>query len=147
MPLIATLLSSYWKHLFVFIMATIYSTYVWNAGATHEHSKWASREAVIRNEAQEACNNQKAITEKANADLQNSRDRIAADLNRYKRLHPLSCIAPAKHSGIQHGWAEHATGNGTVAGTSDDFREYAAKCESYRSEALACQAFIQAERK
>ncbi len=96
---------------------------------------------------EEACNTAKEITRKANEQLQNDRDRIASDLAKYKRMHPTSCVIPSKRPNTGSGGTEYAGGNGAVAGTSDDFREYAATCETYRSEVIACINFLDAERK
>jgi hypothetical protein len=94
----------------------------------------------------EQCNAEKEITRNANEQLKNDRNRIANDLARYKRLHPMSCIIPAIPDDVRGGRAEHARGNGAVVGTSDDFRDYAARCEGYRSEVVACIKFLAAER-
>jgi hypothetical protein len=92
------------------------------------------------------CETEKQTTRKANDTLQNDRDRIAADLARYKRLHPRSCVIPARQSDVREGGAEYAGGNGVVAGTTDDFRDFAATCERYRSEVMTCINFLAAER-
>lgn len=95
---------------------------------------------------QKACNVEKETTRRANDTLQTDRDRIAADAARYKRLHPVSCIIPARQPNLRGSGAEHAGGNGAVAGSTDDFRDYAATCERYRSEVSTCINFLSEER-
>lgn len=95
----------------------------------------------------EQCDLEKATTRRANEKLQADRDRITGDLTRYKRLHPTSCVIPARQSELRSGGAEYARGDGKVAGTTDDFRDYAATAERYRSDLLTCIQFLADERK
>jgi hypothetical protein len=95
----------------------------------------------------EQCNLEKNITRKANDQLQTDRKRVSSDLARYKRMHAVSCVIPSSPSQLQPDRGKHAGGNGAVAGTSDQFREFASRCESYRVELLSCIDFLTVERK
>lgn len=92
------------------------------------------------------CNAEKAITRKTNDQLQNDNTRIASALAEYKRLHPVSPVIPAGQPQLRGSGAQCAGGNGAVAGSTDNFREYAARCELYRSSVIACQQFLKDER-
>lgn len=95
---------------------------------------------------QKECNIDKQKTRKANDQLQNDRDRIAADLATYKRVHPMRCIIPAGQPDARSSGPEYAGGDG--AGISTDWlRDYAARCEIYRSEVSVCISFLAEERK
>lgn len=92
------------------------------------------------------CNIEKQTTRKANDQLQKDRDRVASDLDRYKQLHPMRCIIPTGQPDLRGTGPEHAGGDG--AGISTDFlRDFAAQCETYRSEVNTCIDFLAAERK
>lgn len=88
------------------------------------------------------CTKDKALTKEANDELQISRDRIAKQLADAKRLHPTSSVKPSRKPNPEPAWAGYASGDGAVTGTSDDFRDYAAKCETYRSERITLEQFL-----
>lgn len=96
---------------------------------------------------QNQCNADKEKTRITNDKLQNERDRIAAALATYKRLHPVRRVIPSGNPELLIGRGEHAGQNGIVAGTSDDFRDYGAECEKYRTEVMTCISFLKDERK
>ena len=96
---------------------------------------------------QNQCNADKEKTRIANDKLQTERDHIAAALATYKRLHPVRRIVPAEQPELRRDRAEYAGRDGAVAGNSDDFRDYAARCETYRTELITCIDFLGVERK
>lgn len=89
------------------------------------------------------CNDDKAITKKADDALRVDRDAIAAKLAGLKRLHPTTCVTPATGKTIVSGVStEHAGQGGAVTGSTDDFRDYFAECETIRISYNVCTKFI-----
>lgn len=95
------------------------------------------------------CDSDKKTTKEANDAIQQNMSTIASKLNADKRLHPSVCITPSSRLAKYPagGAGEHAGQGGTVAGTSDDFRDYFAECEQYRSEVILLNDFGINERK
>lgn len=93
----------------------------------------------------DACDHDKQITTGAQNALQDDRDRIAAGLIKYKRLHPNQCVVAISSSGagITSSRAQHA---GSYGVASDALRDFAADCEQYRSEVLTLTTFVREER-
>jgi hypothetical protein len=79
-------------------------------------------------------------TREINDELQKERERIAARLTNIKRLHANRCLAIL--SNADAGGAGHARVDGVITGTTDDFREYAARCNNYRSERIALERLL-----
>jgi len=100
MPLLLTIANNYWKPFGVIILVAIYSVYVWNAGAAHEHGKWASREAAIRSEEQVLCSRAQTLTKEANDALQKDRDTLARRVAALKLQSP-RCVPISRTSNIR----------------------------------------------
>lgn len=79
------------------------------------------------------CEIDKKTTKEAYDALEAARDRINADLTRYKRVHPATCVVPGESSDSFQSGSQHAGVHGV---SSDWFRDYAAVCELYRSEVI-----------
>jgi hypothetical protein len=79
-------------------------------------------------------------TKEINDDLQKERERIASRLATIKRMHSNRCLTILSHTG--DAGAGHAGRDGTITGTTDDFREYAARCNTYRSERIALEKLL-----
>jgi len=82
-----------------------------------------------------ACKAEQDKTKEANDALVKDRDRIARDAARYKRLHPNTCLYPAGEGKLQPVAGEHAGVHGI---STDWLRDYAAVCETLRSELAVC---------
>jgi len=93
------------------------------------------QKAALTSECQEL----QTVTKEANDALQKSRDAISSKLAALKLQHPASCVPIASETKLPTGGAEHAGRNGV---NSDWLRHYAASCEEYRSEVIACVNFI-----
>lgn len=86
------------------------------------------------------CNDDKAITKGTNDDLQKAYDSIAGKLAASKRMQPARCVIPASGKAEPPaGGAEHAGQNGI---STDWLRDYAAECETYRSQRIGLEKFI-----
>ena len=96
---------------------------------------------IVKGELSSCITNQQ-ITGEINAKLQKDRETIAAKLATLKRLQPNSSVSVAGQADPVGAGARPAGTNGTVTGTSDDFRDYAAKCATYRSERVELESFI-----
>lgn len=115
--------------------ATVYATYCvldWRADSHALAAEKALHAADLKQ-----CKADKLITEEANRDLQNDRDAIAINLAAAKRMHPDTCLAviPGQASIVEAG-AGHASVGRTITGTTDDFRDYFARCRTYQSERI-----------
>jgi len=86
------------------------------------------------------CQASGAKTKEINDDLQKERERIAARLASIKRMHENRCLTILSNP-IDAG-AGYAGRDGAITGTTDDFREYAARCNAYRSERIALEKAI-----
>jgi hypothetical protein len=76
-------------------------------------------------------------TKEINDELQKERERIASRLATIKRMHENRCLAIL--SNPIDARAGYAGRDGAIVGTTDDFREYAARCNVYRSERIALE--------
>jgi len=79
-------------------------------------------------------------TREINNDLQKERERIASRLANIRRMHANSCLTILSNP-VDAG-AGHAGRDGAITGTTDDFREYAARCNNYRSERIALEKLL-----
>lgn len=94
---------------------------------------------------QSQCNADKAVTKGANDALQKNLNTIAGKLAAAKRLHESMCVTPV--TGMAEptsGGREHAGQNGISTGW---LRDFAAECETYRSEVIILNEFGASERK
>ncbi len=86
------------------------------------------------------CKDDQAITKGANDDLQTKYDAIARKLAAAKRVQPAKCVLPLT------GKADIGSGGNGYAGqngiSTDWLRDYAAECETYRSQRTALGKFI-----
>lgn len=93
----------------------------------------SQQEALVKQ-----CNENQRITEEANANLQTKLSAIGKRLAASKRL-PATCVT------VNPVMAEHPTSGGKYAGQnglrSDWLREYAAECETYRTEVILLDDF------
>lgn len=86
------------------------------------------------------CKDNQAITKRVNDDLLKSDVEIVNLLIDSKRLQPAGCILPVtRETLLAPGGAEHATKNGI---STDWLYDYAAECETYRSQRIALEKFI-----
>ncbi len=100
--------------------------------------------AKLQKDMVAACESQKKLTQEANDALQTTNEAIAAKLAAAKRLHPAHCVAIAGNLAIDSGGGpEHAGLHGI---SSDWLRDYAARCELYRSEVIVLNDFGHGER-
>ena len=88
-----------------------------------------------KNADSKACKDAQDITTGENDALTNDRDRIAADAAKYKRLHPDACLYLSNDGKLFTGRDKHAAVHGI---STDWLRDYAALCETYRSELMVC---------
>lgn len=86
------------------------------------------------------CQAAKTKTKEINDDLQKERERIASRLTAIKRVHANRCLTILAYTG--DAGAGYAGRDGTITGTTDDFREYAARCNIYRSERITLEKLI-----
>lgn len=114
--------------------------------AAHQWDAWALKSALSEQETTlvKQCDAQKKITEEANNALQKDRDTIAAKLASSKLLQPAKCVSVASVANHTSSGGEHAGQNGV---RSDWLYEYAAECETYRSEVILLNNFGLGERK
>ena len=90
------------------------------------------------------CTADKAVTERANNDLQADYAAIARKLAHAQRLRPSRCVVPTADATVPpSGGGEHAGQNGISTGW---LREFAAECEAYRAERMTLESFLDAER-
>lgn len=82
-----------------------------------------------------ACTEVQAKTKGENDALTKDRDRIAADAARYKLQHPNQCYILTNDGKLQPSGNQHAGMHGI---SSNWLRDYAALCETYRSELIVC---------
>lgn len=89
----------------------------------------------------QACDKDKAILKGTQDELQKSYNAIAARNAELKRMHPSTCVVlpSSGETNPTTGRGEHAGQNGTAA---DAFRDYAAECETYRTQRSALERFI-----
>ena len=107
-------------------------------GAVGWHQKSLRVPALLEAQRQadaKACNEAQTITKEKNDALVSARDRIASDLARFKRLQPDACLNLAVDGKLYPNTGEHAGVHGINTAT---LREYAALCETYRSELMVC---------
>ncbi len=94
-----------------------------------------------KTQLEKTCADDKATTERGQHELQTRYDDITGKLAAAKRMQPSRCVVPTI-TGTAHAPAvgpEHAGQNGI---SSDWLRDYAAECESYRSDRIALEKFI-----
>lgn len=103
----------------------------WHERALREPAILIAQEQVDA----KACTTAQATTKEQNDELTKDRDRIAGDAARYKRLHPDACYNFARDGQLQPGGEQHADVHGI---STDWLRDYAALCETYRSELMVC---------
>ncbi len=104
-------------------------------------AKQAAALASQKTALETSCAEDKAITEKANADLQKDRDAIAAERDRLEQLHPSTCIVvptPEQAHKVA-GKAGCPTAHGT---TTSAFRDYAADYRTCQVELKHTYEFI-----
>lgn len=76
--------------------------------------------------------------ERANDELQKAKADNAARAAEYKRLHPTKHILPRSDvAKLRPSGRGHAIENGAVAGSTDDFRDFAKECNDYRSDRIS----------
>lgn len=86
------------------------------------------------------CKADQAITKGINDDLQKNYDSIARKLATVKRVQPARCIIPTTSEAfVAPGGSGHAGQNGI---STDWLRDYAAECETYRSQRIGLEKFI-----
>ena len=89
-----------------------------------------------------SCEASKTVTKEANDELQRDRDTIAAKLARARRVQSRCVpVASGKPVTIKVG-AEHAGSNARGLRT-EWLLDYAAQCETYRSERIVLEKFIE----
>lgn len=81
------------------------------------------------------CKEAQSITKETNDELVIARNRIAADLERHKRMQRNTCVHFTVNGKLQSGEGQHAGVHGV---NTDTLRDYAALCETYRSELIVC---------
>lgn len=91
------------------------------------------------------CNIDKQKTKEINDEIVKDRDAIAARLSALKLQHPMRCVPVTGKTKLPAGGREHAGQNGGSV-SSDELRDYAAECEGYRTEVIACTLFLDIER-
>ncbi len=105
-------------------------------------ANWQAKLDQQKIELENQCKADQTITKEANDDLQKKYDSIAGKLAASKRMHPARCIIPAPSKTIaSSGGNGHAGQNGTGLST-DWLRDYAAECETYRSQRISLEKFI-----
>ncbi len=82
-----------------------------------------------------ACSAAQAITKGQNDELVKDRNRIAADAARYKLQHPNTCLYFTDAGQLRSTTNQHAGVHGI---STDWLRDYAAVCETLRSELATC---------
>lgn len=95
-----------------------------------------SEKAAIK----EQCETEKLKTKEANDALQKSQSDIAARLAMYKRVQS-NCNLSISTKPTSGGY-EYARSDGRIIGTSDDFRDYAAECETYRQQRIILEELL-----
>lgn len=76
--------------------------------------------------------------EKANDEIQTAYDGIRK-YRESKRM-PVQCLYPGGSGILATSGDGHAGGNGAITGTTEDFRDYGARCEEYRRERILLDA-------
>lgn len=114
----------------------------WHEKAVRVPAELTAQQNVDAKECQQA----QQLTKGANDALQKDIDDIAAQLRTYKLRSPPACVRVAGTADNPSGGAEHAASDGTSINTGF-LRDYAAKCEEYRSEVSVCSSFLASERK
>ena len=87
-----------------------------------------------------SCQSSVTATKELNDGLQKSRDSVRAKLDNLKRVHANSCLSI--RSDAEQVGAGPAGRNGEIVGTTDDFRQFAAKCADYRNERIAFEQLL-----
>lgn len=104
------------------------------------HWRLKASELDVTNAKLSSCLATAKLTKETNDALQVSRDDVASKLASYKRLHPSTCVV--LRSNAKQVGTGPAGGDGAVTGTSDDFRDFAAKCADYRNERIALEKLL-----
>lgn len=111
-----------------------------NADVRRIEASWQDKLDQQKVDLEKKCKADQAITKGANDDLQKKYDSIAGKLAVAKRLQPARCIVPASSKTIAPGGGNgHAGQNGI---SSDWLRDYAAECETYRTQRVTLEKFI-----
>jgi len=85
---------------------------------------------AAKNEVAE-CHSSITKTKELNDALEAKRETVAKQLTAYKLRHPNTCLQLPNSQSVG---TKPASGNGTITGTTDDFRDYAAQCANYWNE-------------
>lgn len=116
----------------------------WHVRGLSDASKLQSALAAQESVLHKQCDDEKQVTKGANDALQKNLATISAKLAAAKRMHPSLCIRPVT------GVAKPAASGGELTrqnGISSDWlRDFAAECETYRSEVITLNDFGTAER-
>lgn len=107
-----------------------------------EHALQAQETALIAQ-----CDKDKAITTGVSHEYENQLSAVNQRLAVLKRLHPKACVPATGTPGGRNA----GTGSGKLAGQDgsnvESFYDFAGEAETYRIRLIACQGFINAERK
>lgn len=105
------------------------------ADITLRESAWEQKYAAQAVSLTKACGDAQAITKGQNDELIKSRDRIRDDLARAKRMYANTCVYSTATGKLPAGGDQHAK----MLGISAEWgSEFAALCETYRSELMVC---------
>lgn len=117
------------------------------AASIYLTSQWMSwknegKLSDLRAELNQQCEAAAEKLKGANDELQRTQADIAGKLAKYKRLHPNTCVKLSESAQSTASGGEYAGSGGAVAGSSDDFRDYFADCEEYRSQRIILEGLL-----
>lgn len=138
-------MNPYWKLGLWAIQAAIIGFIVWHFTVLQDAKSQESALAAQAAELAKRCEIKMKSTKEANDELQKNIGTISAKLDTAKRMHPSVCVpVVSKLAQPSTGGAEHAGQNGIE---TDWLRDFAAECETYRSEVVILNKFGLDERK
>lgn len=132
------------EYIFLAIVITMATYAGWHVRGVFDEVSTTAQLAAQAKEITAQCKAAQKITKEANDDLQNEKTRIADELANLKRVRPATCVPIARPSDHCSSGTGRAGGNGL---SSEWLLDYAARCETYRSEVIILDKFLDDERK
>lgn len=131
-------LISYWQPIAAAFAAFALSFLIHTVDVNRIEANQREALAIQKDTLIRQCTTNLQKLERANDELQKSLASNAARDAKSKRLHPTQSVLPRSSvAKLPAGGAGYAGQNGAVAGTSDDFRDFAHECNDYRTEIIA----------
>lgn len=140
-------MTTYLETALLLIICGLFALGGWEVKSWKDSAAEASALAAQANQLNSDCNTRINLTKETNDELQKSHDDIAAKLAKSKRVLQSKCTS------ISSGSADNTSSRNQYAGQNARsldtawLLDFAAECETYRSEVIGLNQFIQDERK